>query len=370
MQYIILGGALKNVGDFLIAKRTRELLEFHKPGAQFLELNRYEDLSGKLELVNQSNAVILAGGPGYLPNMYPKTFRLTPNLDDIKAPLIALGMGWYGTVGDDLDVNTYRFSSGARKLLQRLSRDFAYLGTRDYLTEKVLQRHGVQNTLMTGCPAWYDVNYVQKPYELDSTVKSVAFSTPAAYRYQEQSLLVMDLIKKHYPDAKLYCTFHRGIDSDRYTKKSRSNFFNHMADYAKRLGFECIDLAYDAANMGIYDRCDLHIGYRVHAHIYCLSHFRKTILLEEDGRGRGANEALGTVSLRCNKRIITPNESLLTGVFHKLANKLITADNSVVAALDQYIGQLKAKQYTQMKPAFDTIKEKYKSMEQFIAKIP
>lgn len=371
MQYIILAGALKNVGDFLIAKRTRELIEYYKPNAKILEFSRFEDLTNKLDVVNQSKAVILAGGPGYLPNMYPKTFRLVPNLSDIKVPIIALGMGWYGRVGDDLDLNSYRFTKESHKLLNRLVNDFPYLGVRDYLTEEVLNKQGFANTMMTGCPAWYDIEYINGKRTINANeVKSIAFSTPASYRYYEQAIKVMALIKKEFPNAKLCCTFHRGVNADKYTKKTRAKFFNALKDHAKKLGFECFDLSYDANNMEIYDRYDLHIGYRVHAHIYCLSHFRKSILLEEDGRGRGANEALGTRSLSCIKRIIIPKKCFMLRCISSLANKMVIADNSVVSALENYIKELKDNNYIQIEKGFATIKEKQKIMEQFIKMIP
>ena len=43
----------------------------------------------------------------------------------------------------------------------------------------------------------------------------------------------------------------------------------------------------------VYDEAEIHVGYRLHAHLYFLSHRKPSFLLEEDGRGRGASEALG-----------------------------------------------------------------------------
>lgn len=37
----------------------------------------------------------------------------------------------------------------------------------------------------------------------------------------------------------------------------------------------------------------MHIGFRVHAHIYNLSRRNCSVLIEEDGRGAGVNQALG-----------------------------------------------------------------------------
>ena len=41
--------------------------------------------------------------------------------------------------------------------------------------------------------------------------------------------------------------------------------------------------------MKIYDDCSLHIGFRVHAHIYNISRGNQSILIDEDSRGKGFN---------------------------------------------------------------------------------
>jgi len=43
----------------------------------------------------------------------------------------------------------------------------------------------------------------------------------------------------------------------------------------------------------LYDLTDLHVGYRVHAHIYSLSQQSASILINEDTRGVGQVTALG-----------------------------------------------------------------------------
>lgn len=67
---------------------------------------------------------------------------------------------------------------------------------------------------------------------------------------------------------------------------------------------EIHNIAYGCEGFRNYDECDLHIGYRVHAHIYNLSRRKRSILIEEDVRGAGVNHALGLWHLRAyeNKR--------------------------------------------------------------------
>lgn len=50
-----------------------------------------------------------------------------------------------------------------------------------------------------------------------------------------------------------------------------------------------------------YDECDLHIGFRVHAHIYNISMGNPSILINEDARGAGVNDALGIRNIDIGK---------------------------------------------------------------------
>ena len=42
----------------------------------------------------------------------------------------------------------------------------------------------------------------------------------------------------------------------------------------------------------LYSNCDLHIGYRVHAHVFMTSIKKPSILIKEDGRGEGMSEVI------------------------------------------------------------------------------
>ena len=51
-----------------------------------------------------------------------------------------------------------------------------------------------------------------------------------------------------------------------------------------------------------YDKVDLHVGFRVHAHLYMLSMRKPSILLIEDGRGYGVFYSLGGLCLEATER--------------------------------------------------------------------
>ena len=371
MSYVVLTGALKNVGDYLIADRAINLIKHHKPSAQIIEISRYEELDNRLDEINNSNAVILAGGPGYRYNMYPEIFKLTKNLDDIKVPIVCMGMGQRSFPGDDESIYKYEYSEKSKELLKRSSKDF-YLGCRDYLTSRTLKHNGLDNVLMTGCVAWYDMEYINKEYSIDSKVNSIVFSNPAEIRNINQSIQVIKLIKSKYPNAKLYCAFHRGIEADKFTNEEEAKATMKLKREAEILGYEILDLSHNLDGMKIYDETDLHIGYRVHAHIYCMSHFRKSILIEEDARGRGVNEAMGLYGINARQRKYS-----LPCLSSKIKNKIIkkifnrTEDNNyAINNLSNYIDELEANEYRDLESAYMRIKNTYKQMQKFINKLP
>lgn len=358
-MYILLTGALKNVGDFLIADRCKKLIKFHSPESEIIEISRYESLDDKLELVNSAKAIILAGGPGYLPNIYPSIFRLTRNLDDIKVPIIPLGMGWYGSGSSDLSVYTYKFTKKSMQLIERIKKDSKYFGCRDFYTTRMLKNNGIDNALMTGCPAWYDIEYIDKNFELEKDIETIVFSTPASGAYTEQCIESMKVVKEKYPKAKLICAFHRGIEKDRFTSDEEANRMIYMKEEAEKLGYEIEDLSYDLSRMKIYDKCDLHVGYRVHAHIYCLSHRVRTILLNEDGRGAGVCNATNFPGIDCYIEIITQQ-----GTIGKATNTYASL------SLANYIDELKSENYNIYNLVKMRLDDKFEVMKEFLASLP
>lgn len=378
MKYVVLTGGLKNVGDFLITKRIIELIKNTKPGCEIVEHSRYESLSSILEEVNSSNAIILAGGPGYLPNMYPKVFKLVENLDDIKVPIYAIGMGWYGAPGDDQGVYQYIYTDETKKLLKRIQQDAGRLGCRDFLTARTLKNNGLDKTVLTGCPAWYDLEFINETkiaQNVDLGLKSIAFSTPAAKLFTNQSIEIMTLIKNKFPNSKLYCAFHRGIGEDSFTSKKEYTENMKMKNHAEKLGYEILDLSFDVENMKIYDSTDLHIGYRVHAHIYCLSHRRPTILIDEDGRGRGVNQALGLYSLDAYKRVVNFEMNFIKNSLN-MNNKLVKLLNIskinpyLIKNLSNYLDESIVNDFVQYESVFSNMNKYYKNMKDMITKIP
>ena len=108
--YVVLHHAKKNVGDFLIKDRALGLLRHLRADRDLVELPSWESLEPHIDLVNNSKALILMGGPGVGEVMYPKIYPLVRDLNTITAPIVLMGSGSYMRVFSSFASKSFKFS--------------------------------------------------------------------------------------------------------------------------------------------------------------------------------------------------------------------------------------------------------------------
>ena len=294
MKIAVLSGADKNAGDFLIVHRSKELLRKFFPGCELIDFARNRPLQPRLEELNQCSLVVFAGGPGYVPDMYPGRFPLVANLDDIIPPIMVLGMGGYTPTRDASNI---KFNERSRELLSRIERDGFGLGCRDLITAELLRSNGYDSAVFTGCPAWYDLSKVAETGLLMKPnlgqVKTIAISDPAKRGNLDAVKHLVSALEEAFPDASMKIVFHRGWRADGHSRGALAKRQTKLVSWAEGHGIPSVDISYGWEGFHEYDSCDLHVGYRVHAHLYNMSQRKPSFLIEEDGRGYGANDALG-----------------------------------------------------------------------------
>jgi hypothetical protein len=191
-------------------------------------------------------------------------------------------------------VRSYAFSERSRQALRWMADRTPALGCRDALTQEVLRRHGIENTVLAGCPVWYDLSSLGKHLEVPTAVPRVVFTPAQQHALRAQSVEVARRIAEIFPGAEKICSFHRGLDpAGAWMPRADAENNRVLAAEADALGFTVADVSGATSKIGFYDECTLHVGYRVHAHLYFLSKRKPSLLLEEDGRGAGASQALG-----------------------------------------------------------------------------
>lgn len=291
-KILYMSGAVVNAGDFLIEKRAKALLNKFIPNIELTtEIRVKKDYSDRIDYLNSFDAIIFPGGPLYQLGIYPNAIPFVHDLSSIKKPVFFIGGG--------LKSNIYG------PIMSEQTRDFFSLGTksgvplgcRDILTYRFLKQQGFRDVLMTGCPAWYSLDHVEKTDVNVQTKgkRKICVSEPA--KTSNISLLVKLLyaLRNKYKNDEILLVIHRE------NKKALEVLLPQLK---KELGISIVYISGSDKGFKIYDDCDIHIGFRVHAHIYNLSIRNISFLINEDIRGRGVNLTLGLENIEIEKPII------------------------------------------------------------------
>ena len=353
IKIALLHGAKINAGDHLIKERTKALLKYYYPDCEINEFYRNQRFTDEyVHEINENQIAILAGGPGYYDDFYPRLAPMRASLDDIKIPMMMIGMGWFGFDGEPYSVYNYMFGEKMQALLNRVEKDTTILGCRDFQSVHVLRNNGYQRVLMTGCPAWYDMDYVYMTSYMGKGIKKVqkiCISDCGNPDNLPQLIEVMDFVRSFFgKDKEIRLVVHRGIDD---------SIQDDMMDAIDRNSISLCEITGNVDGFKVYDDCDIHIGFRVHAHIYNMSQRRLSILIEEDARGYGVNEAMGLPHLRTFWPLIQDDMAI-----HMRNQSLITQ-------LLDYLFDLYENNYCQMDYAYSLMRKYFTNMERHIKSI-
>ncbi len=304
--YVTLTGNRNNAGDFLIRYRGHNLLRRLRPDREIVDLNSWEAFDdAALERVNGSEALILLGGPALRTDMYPHVYPLVDDLSRITVPIVIMGAGWSSIPGHWADSRGYRFTPKTLELFRRIAADGQRIGVRDYRSLNALLMAGLDHGRMTGCPALYDEAFIGKPAPAFSQKKlrSIVFSQGVSFLRSPGADAagrdVVTALRDRYPAAKLTVAFHHSLDAETLRVAYGRDPAFHEKQQALTRWLDAEKIAYQDISGGVedlmqlYREADLHVGQRVHAHIFCSSVNRPSVLLTEDGRGHGLKEVLG-----------------------------------------------------------------------------
>ena len=298
-QIVTITGAFKNAGDYLIGDRARKLLRNHTD-AEIVDLNRREITESHYELLSNARAVLLTGGPAYQTEIHPKIYNL--DLSRISAPVLAFGLGWKGKLGQSPE--EFRFAEPAAKFVEAIHADKTrFSSARDFLTVQMLQANGVENVAMTGCPAWYDEQYLSQDYVFNPNVKRLVLSMPAVPQPMIP-VLIRDLANR-FPKSEKSLSFQAGYKSTHSKKSSEYSRWNYlMLAQGLLRGFKPISFESNFASFeNFMGSIDLHVGFRVHSHVFSLSQRKTSLLIAEDSRGIGQVQAMGGVAVSSEDQV-------------------------------------------------------------------
>lgn len=378
-QYVILTGSKNNAGDYLIKYRAKQLFTNLRPDRKIIDINGWEQLNAeKLVIINQSKALILMGGPALVEKMMPKVYALTDNLEDIKVPIIMMGIGWKSQKGNWEDTYYYSLNEKTLSLLHRIENSGYQSSVRDYHTLNAIRFNGFNNFLMTGCPAYYNKDFINKQLQL-TELNKVAFSlgvsfkeSPSMERLMKENILAC---KAKFSDKEFEVIFHHSLDREKFKSDYKSSpkhviKHNEFADWLVGQGIGYVDISGSAENlMNYYSTVDLHIGYRVHAHIFMNSISNRSILISEDGRAKGVKGAIGGIVLN---GYLDFKDSFIAKVLNKAFPfyDRFTANSNLTKELLSEIDYEETIDFSRFKSSRNRIDQNYLIMKQFLMQLP
>ena len=378
-QYVILTGSKNNAGDYLIKYRAKKLFSSLRPDRRIIDINGWEQLNLKqLAIINQSKALILMGGPALVENMVPQVYALTNNLNDIKVPIIMMGVGWKSQSGDWEDTYNYPLNERTLSLLERIEISGYYSSVRDYHTLSALRFNGFNNFLMTGCPAYYNKDFINTEFRSED-INLVAFSlgvsfmrSPSMEKLMKENILVC---KEKFKEKSFKVVFHHSLERDKfkadYRYRSRHVIqHNKFADWLDENDIRYVDISGSAENLiNYYNTVDLHIGYRVHAHIFMNSINKKSILISEDGRAKGVRSAISGIVL---DGYLEFRESFFSRVFNKILPfyDRFRVNNNLTKELISEINYEDKNDFIRLKSSRRLIDNNYIIMQNFLKQLP
>ena len=373
----ILTGDKVSSGDALIVNRGVRLLNKLLPEQEILKLDRWKSIESRLDEINNGKALILLGGPAIVEDLYPGIYPLVPNLNDIKVPIIGMGLGATLRSYNNNKCNSFKFYQTSTPLLQRLSKDHKWFSVRDYITDKILKNNGVGNTLVTGCPAWFNLETLGKPVKCDS-INTVTFAPGMGHFSSKdsfsQQINVMKLMKIWFSKSKKVCVFQDSLGDDDYKTSKQIKTQTNLSKKAQELGFEVVNCTYNLANMiDIYKQADFLVSYRVHSHVCMLTFGKPSILISEDSRGYGFSDFVGLKifsSFDDRGRIIDGYSK--PGLRGKVIRKALPLKINpyLLDDLRCHIEQLLDNNFITYAGIHNVILKYYKRMERFVQSIP
>ncbi len=375
-QYVLLAGSKINAGDFLINHRAKELLTYLRPDRNLIELDAWLPISDEqLEEINKSKALILIGGPSVQYDMYPGVYPLRKNLNDINVPIIMLGTGIKPVTGNWITTHKYNLSDNTLILLNKINNNNYQSGVRDYHTLSLLFNKGFKNIVMSGCPALYSLEHIDKKLEFNREIKNITFSagvnfekSPLSFKQMKEVIL---FLKDNFRQAYLTVCFHHSIDRDVYMKthnarksflESNLKFVNWLKSF--NINYKDISGSFEKLN-NQYKNSDFHIGYRLHAHLYMCSVSRPTVLIAEDGRGVASQPVTSSIVLNSHTGITNKYLRKMGGLFDKYrVNKYLLRDLSNVFEYE------KKNNFSSIYLTRKAIDFHYQTMKQLIERLP
>ena len=199
----------------------------------------------------------------------------------INIPIIALtsscALQRYDTTRE------YRLNKETREAINIVNRYSDIIPVRDIFTKHVLDKNGREIVAVTGDLGCFNFGNPVKKMKHPSEIKKILITVGHQPDYYDQMVDVVSYLVKKFPKAEI-------------TYSTHGKTFDFSKTKLKDL-IKTSDASGPCDKMDFYQDYDLHVGYRLHEHIKCLSIGIPSILIAEDSRGVGQRDTLGNIGV-------------------------------------------------------------------------
>lgn len=263
----------QNIGDQLITSSLIEAIKNVKGQTVTVDTVWREDSWDKVKTVLNGSEAIIFACLAIRPNFTIKQYPYIMNLLDCGLPLFVVSAGTALPV-DTSGHTVFKYvSKEAEKALLKLDKQAISFTTRGYLTQAFCENIGLENAKFAGDIAFVSSDKDKLKFISGRKVQNIVVSDP---HYAKDYLAAFDKLikelKKEFKDAKITIALH-GNDQT-------------IVNYAQNENLPYLKIYDDRySGLKLYDDADLHVGFRVHAHVSALKRRKYSYLLEQDGRG-------------------------------------------------------------------------------------
>ena len=283
----VLHGAISNAGDFLIYERGKKLLQsFFGDNIDFTYKLRSKPINGNFD------GLIILGGPLISRKIHPQVKNIIEYIKDKEIPCTCIGLGISGEKFDSnkdyfLDCESICFW----KYVYETSKLFS---VRDKITLDVLTNYGIGPEL-TGCPALFNLESDKdlsknNSNKISKVVISIPDLTAKSYSSIKPFLTTLNflyILRKKFCGAELGIIFQHGYSIPQQIIKKLANIRGIQTYNVSGKSLDSFAELYEY---------DVHIGTRLHSHIFFLSLNKPSFLFNVDMRTEAFLKTIGTPS--------------------------------------------------------------------------
>ncbi|NTW27560.1 MAG: polysaccharide pyruvyl transferase family protein [Candidatus Moranbacteria bacterium] len=281
-----------NLGDGFILNAIKRQIPFSELRYQFSTKRSLTD--SEIDLINNGKALIIAGANQLNADYVPWVGFSLESFNKITVPIIPFGVGYGGELH-----STGKMSELTKEILLRIHGNIKFSSWRCFNTVKYLNSSVDdigKKVLMTGCPVIYGSKLLNgEPFS--SSVKKIVYTPTERGFWKKREYDTLRFIVDNFKGSEITMVLHQdytklGIREYLWNLLHNQSLPRLLHAYAKKRGVAIVMPKTIEEGESIYNDCDLHIGSRLHAHLYCLSMCKKSFLTHVDGRAVGFSEYL------------------------------------------------------------------------------